>query len=76
VKCLTHRAKLRGFCHPLFLSSNTGSFVLATIGEIIGFRLVFGFGCGAISAFYTQNFPTRYCAMEGFIEGRPQSLVS
>lgn len=37
VKRLALRAKLPGFYHPQFLSSNTGSFVLATVGEIIGF---------------------------------------
>ena len=41
---------------------NTGSFLLATIAEVIGFGFVFGFGYGAIPAFYTENFPTRYRA--------------
>jgi hypothetical protein len=54
VKRLTLRAKLPGFCRPQFLSSNTGSFVLATVGEII----VFGFGYGTILAFYTESFQT------------------
>jgi MFS family permease len=50
------------FAIPYFHLINTGSFVLATIGEIIGFGFVFGFGYGAIPAFYTENFPTRYRA--------------
>ena len=47
---------------PYFYLINTGSFVLATIAEIVGFGFVFGFGYGAIPAFYTENFPTRYRA--------------
>jgi fucose permease len=41
---------------------NTGSFLLATVAEVIGFGFVFGFGYGAIPTFYTENFPTRYRA--------------
>jgi MFS family permease len=47
---------------PYFYMINTGSFILATIAEIIGFGFVFGFGYGAIPTFYTENFPTRYRA--------------
>jgi MFS family permease len=47
---------------PYFYLVNTGSFILATIAEIIGFGFVFGFGYGAIPTFYTENFPTRYRA--------------
>jgi MFS family permease len=47
---------------PYFYLINTGSFLLATIAEIVGFGFVFGFGYGAIPAFYTENFPTRYRA--------------
>ena len=50
------------FALPYFYLVNTGSFLLAAIGEIIGFGFVFGFGYGAIPAFYTENFPTRYRA--------------
>jgi MFS family permease len=50
------------FAIPYFYLINTGSFVLATLAEIIGFGFVFGFGYGAIPAFYTENFPTRYRA--------------
>jgi MFS family permease len=50
------------FAIPYFYLVNTGSFIFATIGEIIGFGFVFGFGYGAIPAFYTENFPTRYRA--------------
>jgi MFS family permease len=50
------------FAIPYFYLVNTGSFFLAAIGEIIGFGFVFGFGYGAIPAFYTENFPTRYRA--------------
>lgn len=50
------------FAIPYFYMVNTGSFALATIGEIIGFGFVFGFGYGAIPAFYTESFPTRYRA--------------
>jgi MFS family permease len=50
------------FAIPYFYLVNTGSFLLATIGEVIGFGFVFGFGYGAIPAFYTENFPTRYRA--------------
>jgi MFS family permease len=47
---------------PYFYLVNTGSVLLATIAEIIGFGFVFGFGYGAIPTFYTENFPTRYRA--------------
>lgn len=50
------------FAIPYFYLVNTGSFVLATVAEIIGFGFVFGFGYGAIPTFYTENFPTRYRA--------------
>ena len=50
------------FAIPYFYLVNTGSLVLATIAEIIGFGFVFGFGYGAIPTFYTENFPTRYRA--------------
>lgn len=50
------------FAIPYFYLVNTGNFLLAVIGEVIGFGFVFGFGYGAIPAFYTENFPTRYRA--------------
>lgn len=50
------------FAIPYFYLVNTGSFLLATIGEVVGFGFVFGFGYGAIPAFYTESFPTRYRA--------------
>lgn len=50
------------FAIPYFYLVNTGSFLLATVAEIIGFGFVFGFGYGAIPTFYTENFPTRYRA--------------
>ncbi len=50
------------FAIPYFYLVNTGSFILATIAEVIGFGFVFGFGYGAIPIFYTENFPTRYRA--------------
>ena len=50
------------FAIPYFYLVNTGSFLLAAVGEVIGFGFVFGFGYGAIPAFYTENFPTRYRA--------------
>jgi MFS family permease len=50
------------FAIPYFYLVNTGSFVLATIAEVVGFGFVFGFGYGAIPTFYTENFPTRYRA--------------
>ncbi len=50
------------FAIPYFYLINTGSFILATIAEIIGFGFVFGFGYGAIPTFYAENFPTRYRA--------------
>ena len=48
------------FAIPYFYMINTGSFVIATIAEIIGFGLIFGFGFATLPAFYTENFPTRY----------------
>lgn len=50
------------FAIPYFYLVNTGSFLLATVAEVIGFGFVFGFGYGAIPTFYTENFPTRYRA--------------
>jgi MFS family permease len=50
------------FALPYFYLVNTGDFLLATVAETIGFGFVFGFGYGAIPAFYTENFPTRYRA--------------
>ncbi|HQT62230.1 MAG TPA: MFS transporter [Acidiphilium sp.] len=50
------------FAIPYFDLINTHEFVMAMIAEIIGFGFVFGFGYGAIPAFYTENFPTRYRA--------------
>ena len=50
------------FVIPYFYLINTKSFLFATIAEVIGFGFVFGFGYGAIPAFYTENFPTRYRA--------------
>jgi MFS family permease len=50
------------FALPYFYLVNTGSFLLATIAEVIGFGFVFGFGYGAIPTFYTENFPTKYRA--------------
>ncbi len=50
------------FAIPYFYLMSTGSVVLATIADIIGFGFVFGFGYGAIPTFYTENFPTRYRA--------------
>ncbi len=50
------------FAIPYFYLVNTGSFLMATVAEIIGFGFVFGFGYGAIPTFYTENFPTRYRA--------------
>ena len=59
---LTAAVVLLIFALPYFYLVNTGSFLLATIAEIIGFGFVFGFGYGAIPTFYTENFPTRYRA--------------
>jgi len=59
---LTSASVLLVFAIPYFYMVNTGSFTLAAIGEIIGFGFVFGFGYGAIPAFYTESFPTRYRA--------------
>jgi len=50
------------FALPYFYLVDTGSFLLATVAEVIGFGFVFGFGYGAIPTFYTENFPTRYRA--------------
>jgi MFS family permease len=50
------------FAIPYFYLVNTGSFLLATVAEVVGFGFVFGFGYGAIPTFYTENFPTRYRA--------------
>jgi MFS family permease len=50
------------FALPYFYFVNTGSFVYATLAEIVGFGFVFGFGYGAIPTFYTENFPTRFRA--------------
>jgi MFS family permease len=50
------------FAIPYFYLVNSGNFLLAVIGEVIGFGFVFGFGYGAIPTFYTENFPTRYRA--------------
>ncbi|MBS0248294.1 MAG: MFS transporter [Proteobacteria bacterium] len=50
------------FAIPYFYLVNTGSFLLATMAEVVGFGFVFGFGYGAIPTFYTENFPTRYRA--------------
>lgn len=50
------------FAIPYFYLIDLHSFVLATLAEIIGFGFVFGFGYGAIPAFYTENFPTEYRA--------------
>jgi len=55
-------AVLLGSAIPYFHLVGTGSFVRATVAEIIGFGFVFGFGYGAIPAFYTESFPTRYRA--------------
>jgi MFS family permease len=59
---LTAAIVLFVFALPYFYLVNAGSFLLATIAEIIGFGFVFGFGYGAIPTFYTENFPTRYRA--------------
>jgi hypothetical protein len=40
------------FAIPYFHFVNTGSFLLAAVGEVIGFGFVFGFGHGAIPAFH------------------------
>lgn len=50
------------FAIPYFHLVDTGSFLYATVAEVIGFGFVFGFGYGALPAFYTENFPTRYRA--------------
>ena len=44
------------FAIPYFYLVNTGSFLLAAVGEVVGFGFVFGFGYGAIPAFYTEVF--------------------
>ena len=50
------------FAIPYFYLINMHSFFLAVVAEVIGFGFVFGFGYGAIPAFYTENFPTQYRA--------------
>jgi MFS family permease len=50
------------FAVPNFYLISTGNFWLATLGDVIGFGFVFGFGYGAIPTFYTENFPTKYRA--------------
>ena len=50
------------FAVPNFYLISTSKFWLATLGDVIGFGFVFGFGYGAIPTFYTENFPTRYRA--------------
>ena len=50
------------FAIPYFYLVNSGSFLLATIAEAVGFGFVFGFGYGSIPTFYTENFPTQYRA--------------
>src|SRR5665213_3505103 len=52
------------FAIPYFYLINTGSFLLATIAEIIGFGFVFGFGYGAIPTFYTAVSYTHLRAHE------------
>ncbi len=47
---------------PYFYLLNSGSFWLAVLAEVVGFGFVFGFGYGAVPAFYAENFPTRYRA--------------
>ena len=50
------------FAIPYFHLVDSHDFWLATVAEIVGFGFVFGFGYGALPAFYTENFPTRYRA--------------
>jgi MFS family permease len=50
------------FAIPYFYLIGRHDFLLAVIAEVIGFGFVFGFGYGAIPAFYTEAFPTRYRA--------------
>jgi MFS family permease len=50
------------FAIPYFYLIKQGNFELAVLAEVIGFGFVFGFGYGAIPAFYTEAFPTRYRA--------------
>ncbi|PTB20742.1 MFS transporter [Trinickia symbiotica] len=59
---LTSAVVLLVWAIPYFYLINTGNFWLAVLAEVIGFGFVFGFGYGAIPAFYTENFPTRYRA--------------
>jgi MFS family permease len=59
---LVAAAVLFVFAIPYFRLIDTGSFLSATTAEVIGFGFVFGFGYGALPAFYTENFPTRYRA--------------
>jgi hypothetical protein len=47
---------------PYFYLLNMHVFWLAVLAEVIGFGFVFGFGYGAIPAFYTESFPTRFRA--------------
>lgn len=47
---------------PYFYLIQTGNFWLAVLADVIGFGFVFGFGYGAIPAFYAENFPTKYRA--------------
>ncbi len=47
---------------PYFYLLNLHIFWLAVLAEVIGFGFVFGFGYGAIPAFYTESFPTRFRA--------------
>jgi MFS family permease len=50
------------FAIPYFYLIKLHDFPLAVLAEVIGFGFVFGFGYGAIPAFYTEAFPTRYRA--------------
>jgi len=59
---LISAAVLFVFAIPYFYLVDTRSFPLAATGEVIGFGFVFGFGYGALPAFYTESFPTRYRA--------------
>ncbi|MEX3955148.1 MFS transporter [Trinickia sp. EG282A] len=59
---LTSAIVLLVWAIPYFYLINTANFWLAVLAEVIGFGFVFGFGYGAIPAFYTENFPTRYRA--------------
>lgn len=59
---LTSAVVLLVWAIPYFYLINTANYWLAVLAEVIGFGFVFGFGYGAIPAFYTENFPTRYRA--------------